>query len=74
MNYCNWDEGFYGIDCSMDSHEYSMLKVAVSSSLKYLLQYLTANTLNGNRSGEDQVNVLANLLIRPEFADFTYAS
>ena len=41
-NYCNWDEGYSGIDCSMDSHKYSMLKVAVSSSLKYLLQYLPA--------------------------------
>ena len=73
-NYCNWDEGYSGIDCSMDSHEYSMLKVAVSSSLKYLLQYLTANSLNGRRSVEDQVTALANLLIRPEFVDFTYVS
>ena len=73
-NYWNWDEGYSGIDWSMDSHEYSRLKQGVSLSLKYLSQYLTTSSLIGRKNVEDQFVALSYIWARPEFIDFTYIS
>ena len=67
-----WDcsEGYSGIDWSIDSHEFSVSKNNVNIALKYLIKYLTTNSLNGRSKMEMKVTALSYVTLRPEYIDY----
>mmetsp|Transcript_40797 Transcript_40797/g.46774 ORF Transcript_40797/g.46774 Transcript_40797/m.46774 type:complete len:293 (+) Transcript_40797:2313-3191(+) len=58
----------------MDSHEFTVLRYSVSSSIKHLMQILTTSSLVGRANMEMELMALSNLLIRPEFVEYSHVA
>ena len=67
-----WNEGYSGIDCSLESHEYISLNVIVSKSINTLTKNLSSSGLTSREEFESYLILLAYLWIRPEFINYEY--
>ena len=67
-----WNEGYSGVDCSLESHEYSVLKEIVYKSIDTLTKNMTSSGLNSRTDFESNLILLSNLWIRPEFISYEY--
>ena len=63
-NTWNWNEGFSGIDCSIDSHDYGILKESIDVSLNYLLNSLISKDVKTRLDIESIFKVLSYLLLQ----------
>ena len=68
---CNCDEGFLGVDWSISSEEFETLQQLVGKALDYSLQEINRNGLFSKENFDDLFWVINNLLIRPEFIEYS---
>ena len=67
-----WNEGYSGVDCSFESHEYSVLKEIAYKSIGTLTKNITSSGLNSRTDFESNLILLSSLWIRPEFISYEY--
>ena len=68
---CNCDEGFLGVDWSISSQEFATLQQHVGIAIQNSIKEIKRNGAYAKENIDDLFWVISNLLIRPEFIEYS---